>query len=46
MSRQKRKKSAGSRFIHFILILVILGLVIFIFKTAVWDSYLTIQSPL
>lgn len=40
MSRQKRKKSAGSRFIHFILILVILGLVIFIFKTAVWDSYL------
>lgn len=40
MSNRRRKKNTGAKLIQFLLILVILGLVIFIFKIAVWDSIL------
>ena len=40
MSNRRRKKNTGAKLIQFLLILVILGLVIFIFKIAVWDSML------
>jgi hypothetical protein len=40
MSNRRRKKNTGAKLIQFLLILVILGLVIFIFKIAVWDSLL------
>jgi Na+-transporting methylmalonyl-CoA/oxaloacetate decarboxylase beta subunit len=40
MSNRRRKKNTGAKIIQFLLILVILGLVIFIFKIAVWDSIL------
>jgi hypothetical protein len=40
MSDRRRKKNTGAKLIQFLLILVILGLVIFIFKIAVWDSML------
>lgn len=40
MSNHRRKKNTGAKLIQFLLILVILGLVIFIFKIAVWDSML------
>ena len=40
MSNRRRKKNTGAKIIQFLLILVILGLVIFIFKIAVWDSML------
>ena len=40
MSNRRRKKNSGAKLIQFLLILVILGLVIFIFKIAVWDSIL------
>lgn len=37
-NRRRRKKNTGAKFVQFLLMLIILGLVIFIFKTAVWDS--------
>lgn len=40
MSNRRRKKNTGAKLVQFLLILVILGLVIFIFKIAVWDSIL------
>ncbi|SEP59340.1 hypothetical protein [Butyrivibrio sp. TB] len=40
MSNRRRKKNTGAKLIQFLLILIILGLVIFIFKIAVWDSML------
>ena len=40
MSNRRIKKNSGAKLIQFLLILVILGLVIFIFKIAVWDSML------
>lgn len=40
MSNRRRKKNTGAKLIQLLLILVILGLVIFIFKIAVWDSML------
>ncbi len=40
MSNRRIKKNSGAKLIQFLLILVILGLVIFIFKIAVWDSIL------
>lgn len=40
MSNRRRKKNTGAKIIQFLLILIILGLVIFIFKIAVWDSML------
>ncbi len=40
MSNRRRKKNTGAKLIQFLLILIILGLVIFIFKISVWDSML------
>ena len=40
MSKRRKKKSSGAKLVQFLLMLVILGLVIFIFKVAVWDAIL------
>lgn len=40
MSRRRNKTNPFAKLIQFVLILVILGIIIFIFKTAVWDSIL------
>ena len=40
MSKRRKKKSSGAKLVQFLLMLVILGLVIFIFKFAVWDGIL------
>jgi hypothetical protein len=39
-NRKRKKKSSGAKLVQFLLMLVILGLVIFIFKIAVWDAIL------
>ena len=40
MAKRRKKKSSGAKLVQFLLMLVILGLVIFIFKIAVWDAIL------
>ena len=40
MAKRRKKKSSGAKLVQFLLMLVILGLVIFIFKVAVWDAIL------
>ena len=40
MAKRRKKKSSGAKLVQFLLMLVILGLVIFIFKIAVCDAIL------
>ena len=40
MAKRRKQKSSGAKLVQFLLMLVILGLVIFIFKIAVWDAIL------